>query len=533
MFTQFVKCYYFAYVYRIFQKLNMDDEEQLIIPLNQEAMPALEDVTDDEAEFPTEQNRQGEENFGDHPMFQNPDPNYDDDENMEMRETNQGDPAPVAASNKEPNEDVLPETVLHADDQPQGARIPDLQSQVHRERVRRSVPQDPNSRPLQRARKTTQPYDEGLRDQVIFSDIFQEISLSTLESENAMENANINFSFIDLQLLRLITSKDTSANVYSRRKSETRSAHKFTRLLLARVLSEKYQEDNARLVYIMEARNMNSNLWNKNVNHRDNGAISIGSVFRISCPLPIEKYMSNDIPMLTTHLPAILLKLPDSFIPIRMNEQIESSTSLAFIHNGAKIDVNYTAPLKTSCSGKLCDRQRVSDWNGSKGCGCYGMNSNSSSLVLSHSIKIRTSMGVFTCNEFSSLKFSSLYLKKDIPGSVKLFMLQNTSEFMNMLLCQLDCIKFINDNGGFTIVGWYKRGEINDQSMLTSSMPNSNFNNSNEDNNHTRVDAAEVSYHIVQIIPTNRNLLDKGHRLEVELHDKKYDVASIENYTLR
>ena len=94
--------------------------------------------------------------------------------------------------------------------------------------------------------------------------------------------------------------------------------------------------------------------------------------------------------MLNTHMNCIILKIPNSIRTIAMNEEIEANESYAFVYNSVDLRVNYSAPIKTSCCGKLCDRQRVNDWLNIKGCGCYGMSQNSSSLVMQHSISMTT-----------------------------------------------------------------------------------------------------------------------------------------------
>ena len=54
-------------------------------------------------------------------------------------------------------------------------------------------------------------------------------------------------------------------------------------------------------------------------------------------------------------------------------------------------------------------------------------------------------------------------------------------------------IGFINDHDGFTVVGWYKRGEINDSS--------------NEESNN-QVESSEIAFHIISIMPKNKRLFE-------------------------
>ena len=136
----------------------------------------------------------------------------------------------------------------------------------------------------------------------------------------------------------------------------------------------------------MESKNSNQCLFNKNVELRDNGVISIGTYFPIVTPLPIENKMRGDIPLIKTHYPLIVMKRPilkDS-IPIR--KEIGNHSSMAFVLVGMKIKINRSTPIKTTCGGLLCDKQRCSDWNGTRGCGCYHFCNDISNIAFEHSV---------------------------------------------------------------------------------------------------------------------------------------------------
>jgi hypothetical protein len=130
--------------------------------------------------------------------------------------------------------------------------------------------------------------------------------------------------------------------------------------------------------------------------------------------------MRNNIPIIQSPFPAIFLKFPSRIYPLCINKEIEAHTSLGFVYNGTHVSVNFAFPVKTTCSGNLCDHQHVNDWLGKKGCECYGMSPNSISLVMQHAVDIQTSNGMQNMSDFSFLKFLQLYLSGDIPGSCKL-----------------------------------------------------------------------------------------------------------------
>ena len=147
---------------------------------------------------------------------------------------------------------------------------------------------DLNERPAQRARRTImEPYDDqAMNHRSFVSPRFSEISLGMLKSDNAQDHG-LNFKYMNLQLLRLITQQPSGANVYKKNRQGGNSGKemKYERLFLCRIHSEQYPDDNSKVAYIMEARNQNKKLWNMNMNFRDNGVVSIGLLIRIICPL--------------------------------------------------------------------------------------------------------------------------------------------------------------------------------------------------------------------------------------------------------
>ena len=75
---------------------------------------------------------------------------------------------------------------------------------------------------------------------------------------------------------------------------------------------------------------------------RDFGGISIGSVIRIFAPLPIEGYMSGDIPLLKTDYPAVLLQFPARLPTYEKNfRRTTNNNSSSFIFNLATVRSNY------------------------------------------------------------------------------------------------------------------------------------------------------------------------------------------------
>ena len=109
--------------------------------------------------------------------------------------------------------------------------------------------------------------------------------------------------------------------------------------------------------------------------------------------------------------------------------------------------------------------------------------------------------------DFSSLNFSNIYLKSPFSWNVRENLLDYTAAYFNLQIFIAKIIEFINNNGGYTVIGWYKRGEINDIS---------------NDDIQNDVESGEVGHHIVSIYPTNPDVLKMR-----EFKDNQFDFSNI------
>ena len=148
------------------------------------------------------------------------------------------------------------------------------------------------------------------------TNIVQLNDLTCLGAEPARKGALV------AQILRIIVHnpniQNSNAQTYTRPRGlgpVCPSSMPYQRLILCRVFSES---EGHLLFYMMESPslNKNSNLWLNNVELCDNGVITVGTVFRIISPLPASNYLRGDIPLIETHQPVIVLKVPSSFLQV-------------------------------------------------------------------------------------------------------------------------------------------------------------------------------------------------------------------------
>ena len=408
-------------------------------------------------------------------------------------------------------------------EQNQIANHQNANQQHHRPAARERVAQ------RQRVNTRLIPHDGSLIQRPIMTRL-QEVLIEELLSET-VQDRNQDRYYLEAQIMRVIApnNANNSAFVYGNRSSRggrNSSQVNYSRLFLLRVHCVDHEMENGRLFYLMEARSTNTSLWERNVEFRDNGVISVGAIIRIIAPQPITSMMNGDIPMVQTPFPVIAMKFPLTYPVVTVNQEIQGNVSMAFVQNGIAIAVRKTEPVTTTCSGLFCDKQRVYDWVDARGCGCYHMIQQRSNLAINHSIRVYISPATtISMANFSSTAFSKLYLSSNIPATTQISALRHTDAFFDLLDCIEEVVNFINEHGGFTVVGWYRRGVINDRTLVANNATNGNFNNNNSED--VQVDNGEINYHVISLRPTNQALLNPVSLIGAALKGLKFDVSTI------
>jgi len=329
--------------------------------------------------------------------------------------------------------------------------------------------------------------------------------------------------YVTLQLLRIIT-QNANANAvvknrfnkgYNNRQSQN---VEYSRLYLCRVVSD-YTNDNSTVMYVMQNKEDNVNLWRRYTDLRDSGYLTIGSIFRMVHPQPIDKEIGG-IPLLVAEASAIVNIPPKSLRTCPINRSIAGDQCLAYTLNNKEIRVLSFNVVETGCGGYFCDKQRAHELKAKTDikntCGCFAVLSQRSGIAVSHSIKVLKAddENPIRHQHFSSTKFQRLYMNGTLQGNCKEQTFDGTDVVMDLKASIKDVVKFINDNGGFTILGWYRRGIITDKLMAGIT-------------EETYTTEGDITFHIVSISPTNKNLLDPTHTLGVALRARQFSVNSL------
>ena len=101
-----------------------------------------------------------------------------------------------------------------------------------------------------------------------------------------------------------------------------------------------------------------------------------------------------------------------------------------------------------------------------RGCGCYAMSNQCPCILLVYSMNVKSANPYddfeTPITKFSSRKFNCIFLTVDFPTNVQYSDLEDSDNFEDMKDSIRDNNDRINDNGGFKILGWCKKGVTED-----------------------------------------------------------------------
>jgi hypothetical protein len=139
-------------------------------------------------------------------------------------------------------------------------------------------------------------------------------------------------------------------------------------------------------------------------------------------------------------------------------------TNYFCIHH-EKIKCNRATFEYASCSGSFCDRQR-SDLGLNQKCGCsYMKTKGGTDLVIDVDITFKVDNqfnveGKTTVTRFRSWRYSNLF----VTDSSIWQKLNRDDDLVALRKAMMDVTEHVNNNGGWTIIGWIRTGRVKDQS---------------------------------------------------------------------
>ena len=207
--------------------------------------------------------------------------------------------------------------------------------------------------------------------------------------------------------------------------------------------------------------------------------------------MPVLEFKHHFFPLMDSfidHLSPIPVSKPD--VGKETNFFLLKNAQMLF-HNVLLIGKGDTYP--PCCNGKFCDRTLRLKSN-KEACGCFSMNSSTSSIVIEadiqHVCEDDTSKSFIVFNH-RSLRTTQLFIENYT------ILYTNSSEMRASYAARFEdavesCCDYINNNGGFTVMGTCSRGEISDISNV-----------------HEKIASTRVTHGITYIQPTNLSILNQ------------------------
>jgi len=188
---------------------------------------------------------------------------------------------------------------------------------------------------------------------------------------------------------------------------------------------------------------------------------TVGDLVAVIEPEGPQKAL-NDMPVVSTITPLVPFQTPQRLphVPIITPQPREQRY---FLLKGIPIRMSRATLVPASCKGVLCDRQQPP--NRHVQCGCMFTSKETAVVIQSHVtfdyIDENGATQTHTVNNHRSWKTTKLFITPLTPTTdCTAFYAERTGLRASVTAA----VQIANDNGGWNIIGWFRRGEVVDAS---------------------------------------------------------------------
>ena len=264
--------------------------------------------------------------------------------------------------------------------------------------------------------------------------------------------------------------------------------------------------------YIIESDSSNQKMWNFNLLLRDTD-FKPGMVLIVPQCHPIQDMCGDQVPIISCNGGMGLMHSPITVARVPIDNSIGPNVTKFFSYPSVSLAIDIVEPFEGKCIGRFCDGQTVKEvMGGNRGCGCYTAVRNYSKVVLAHKLSIRIRVDgndqtLCKVSSFTSRQFSDYYLSSPLPSNVTFGMLDLTDAMFRIEEAANEVVNFVNSSGGWSVYGWYKRGEIRDASNLDL-------------NDQMKIASGDVNFHLVYARPAQDNIW-------AQINQRKFNVDEL------
>lgn len=201
--------------------------------------------------------------------------------------------------------------------------------------------------------------------------------------------------------------------------------------------------------------------------------------------IPLKHFIPTVHPLITV--------IPE----VKINGDIQSGEQRYFVlHNvqGVRLSL-FRLTKEGSCMGAQCDKAHELDVKKGESCGCVNNHGSFGNTVCEMDVSFPNPFPAavdpsptVSVHHFRSLRTSRLFFK-NLDAYSRVY--DATAHHLTIRTAKDAIVQHIHDNEGWTIVGWFRRGEITDAS-----------------NEAERVDSSTVNVHISLLVPTKSDVME-------------------------
>jgi hypothetical protein len=170
----------------------------------------------------------------------------------------------------------------------------------------------------------------------------------------------------------------------------------------------------------------------------------------------------NDMPVISTIEPLIPVAMPDNMPAVPLKTP-DPGQQRYFILRNVPITISRVSIVPASCKGVLCDRQQPP--NRFAQCGCL-FTSRATAIVLQGHVTYtyvneNQHATMYTVKNFRSHRVTKLFIAPVTATTDSTPYFEAREEIRSIVR---ESIELVNEEGGWMMMGWYRRGEVQDAS---------------------------------------------------------------------
>ena len=226
-----------------------------------------------------------------------------------------------------------------------------------------------------------------------------------------------------------------------------------------------------------------------------------GAMLLLVNPPSTDKFLANgSTPILDPQRPAIVVQ---SNFELPMQHIVTEGTDInGFILHNCILSVSSFQVQNCKCGGNLCDRQDSSN----RRCACYQMPNRSGNVMISVEVKVVCPDGSSFYTHLRSKWFFEKYIfTSEVPSGTRAHIFEDYMIGDRFFTAVENVTEYINGLCKFRVLGWAKRGEVQDQGV---DQPNNGLPYNAA---RVMVQSGTLNHHITRLDPMKPQNVDIDH----------------------